>query len=138
MNALESHSIQDTDTLSLIYLPNQARSAVQSPSIEVTEQTQSPVEVTESPSEANNSLYCYNCVSKMSLLFMNLHNIPFKREHYIDLTVITFSTCILNKRVSSISKCISYFSYLKENTHLGMITFVHIVFGKTLRLFGEH
>ena len=71
-----SQSIPDTDT-SLIYLPNQARSTVQSPAIEVTAQNQSPVEVTKSPSEANNSLYCYSCVLKMSLLFMNLHNIIF-------------------------------------------------------------
>ena len=55
LNALESQSIPDTDTLSLIYLPNQARSTVQSPAIEVTEENQSPVEVTKSPSEANNS-----------------------------------------------------------------------------------
>ena len=41
--------------LSLIYLPNQARSTVQSPTIEVTEQNESPIEVTKSPSEANNS-----------------------------------------------------------------------------------
>ena len=75
LNALESQSIPDTDTLSLIYLPNQARSTVQSLAIEVTEQNQSAVEVTKSPSEANNSLYCYSCVLKMSLLFMNLHNI---------------------------------------------------------------
>ena len=75
LNALESQSIPDTDTLSLIYLPNQARSTVHSPAIEVTAQNQSPVEVTKSPSEANNSLYCYSCVLKMSLLFMNLHNI---------------------------------------------------------------
>ena len=37
LNALESQSIPDTDTLSLIYLPNQPRSTVQSPAIEVTE-----------------------------------------------------------------------------------------------------
>ena len=58
LNALESQSIPHTDTLSLIYLPNQARSTVQSPAIdhEVTEQNPSPVEVTlKSPSEANNS-----------------------------------------------------------------------------------
>ena len=71
LNALESQSIPDTDTLSMIYLPNQVRS----PAIEVTAQNQSPVEVIKSPSEANNSLYCYSCVLKMSLLFMNLHNI---------------------------------------------------------------
>ena len=75
LNALESQSIPDTDTLSLIYLPNQARSTVRSPVIEVTAQNQSPVEVTKSPSETNNSLYCYSCVLKISLLFMNLHNI---------------------------------------------------------------
>ena len=37
LTALESQSITDTDTLSLICLPNQARSTVQSPAIEVTE-----------------------------------------------------------------------------------------------------
>ena len=37
LNALESQSITDTDTLSLIYLLNQARSTVQSPAIEITE-----------------------------------------------------------------------------------------------------
>ena len=37
LNALESQSITDTDTLFLIYLPNQVRSTVQSPAIEVTE-----------------------------------------------------------------------------------------------------
>ena len=42
LNALESQRIPDTDT-SLIYLPNQARSTVQLPVIEVKEQNQSPV-----------------------------------------------------------------------------------------------
>ena len=58
LNALESQSIPDTDMLSLIYLPNQGRSTVQSPAIEVTGQNQSPapIEVTKSPFEANNSL----------------------------------------------------------------------------------
>ena len=55
LNALESQKIPDTDTLCLIYLPNQAHSTVQSPAIEVTEQNQSSVEVTKSPSQANNS-----------------------------------------------------------------------------------
>ena len=53
LNALESQRIPDRDAL--IYLPSQARSTVQSPAIEVTEQNQAPVEVTKSPSEANNS-----------------------------------------------------------------------------------
>ena len=43
LNALERQRIPDTDMLSLIYLPIQARSTVQSPAIEVTEQNQSPV-----------------------------------------------------------------------------------------------
>ena len=55
LNALERQRISDRDPLSPIYLPNQARSTVQSPAIEVTEQNISPVEVTKSPSEANNS-----------------------------------------------------------------------------------
>ena len=45
LNALESQSIPDTDT-SLIYLPNQAHSTVQSPAIEATEQNRPPLEVT--------------------------------------------------------------------------------------------
>jgi len=45
LNALESQSIPDTDTLSLIHLPNQGCSTDQSTPIEVTEQNQSPVEV---------------------------------------------------------------------------------------------
>ena len=55
LNALESQSTPDTDMLSVIYLPNQGRSTVQSPATEVTEQNESPVEVTKSPSEANNA-----------------------------------------------------------------------------------
>ena len=47
LNALESQRIPDRDTLCLIYLPNQARSTVQLPAIEVTEQNQLPVEVTK-------------------------------------------------------------------------------------------
>ena len=54
LNAPESQSIPDTDMLSLIYLPNQAHWTFQSPATEVTEQNQSPVEVTKSPTEANN------------------------------------------------------------------------------------
>ena len=38
LNALESQRISDRDTLSLIYLPKQARSTVHSLAIEVTEQ----------------------------------------------------------------------------------------------------
>ena len=56
LNALESQSIPDTDTLSLICLPSQACSTDQSPAIEVTEQNESPVEVTKSPVEANTIL----------------------------------------------------------------------------------
>ena len=44
MNALESRNNPDTEKLSLIYLPNQARWKVQP-----------PTEVTKSPSDANNS-----------------------------------------------------------------------------------
>ena len=93
LNALESQSIPDTDTLSLIYLPNQARSTVRSLAIEVTAQNQSPVEVTKSPSEAKNSLYCYSRVLKMSSVYESSQHYPLKEN--IDLTVITFSTCIL-------------------------------------------
>ena len=88
LNALESQRIPDTDTLSLIYLPNQARSTVQSPAIEVTEQNQSPVEVTKARFHYKQDsitthlalfyhtlfLYCYSCVLKMSPLFMNVRN----------------------------------------------------------------
>ena len=84
LNALESQKNRDTDTLSLIYLPNQARSTIQSPAIEVTEQNQSPVEVHFKQDLITTNLalfyhtlflYCYGCVLKMSLLFMNVHNI---------------------------------------------------------------
>ena len=89
MNALESQRIPDTDTLSLIYLPNQARSTVQSSAIEVTEQNQSPVEVTKARFHYKQDsitthlalfyhtlfLYFYSNVLKISLLFMNVHNI---------------------------------------------------------------
>ena len=44
LNAFESQSIPDTDTLSLVYLPNQARWT-----------DQSPVDVTKSPAEGNNA-----------------------------------------------------------------------------------
>ena len=54
LNALKSQSIPDTDTLSLICLQSHVRSTVQSPAIEITNQNESPVEVTKSPSEANN------------------------------------------------------------------------------------
>ena len=98
LNALESQRITDTDSLSLIYLPNLARSTVQSPAIEVTEQNQSPVEVTKSPSEANecsktltfkrdHRLHCdyiFNLYFKMKgcLLFPNVSGIfIFKGEH---------------------------------------------------------
>ena len=76
LNALESQRIPDTDTLSLIYLPNQACSTVQSPAIEVTEQNQSPVEETKARFHYKQDsitthlalfchtlfLYCYSCV----------------------------------------------------------------------------
>ena len=55
LNALESQNIPDTETLSLIYLPIQARWKVQSPT-EVTKVTKSPEEAnssTQSPFEAN-------------------------------------------------------------------------------------
>ena len=81
LNALESQSIPVTDTLSLIYLPNQARSTVQSPAIEVTEQNQSPVEVSKSPSHYD---YIFNLYFKMKgcLLFPNVSGIfIFKGEH---------------------------------------------------------
>ena len=76
LNALESQSIPDTDTLSLIYLLNQARSTVQSPAIEFTEQNQAPVEVTKSPSEANNSRQSpveANTILNKSLAFFVFH-----------------------------------------------------------------
>ena len=132
LNALENQSIPDTDTLFLIYLPNQARSTVQSPAIEVTEQNQSPVEVTKSPSEADSSLYCNSCFK----IYESSQHYPLKEN--IDLTVITFSTWILKWKGVCYFQMYLVFSFLKENTHLSTITFVHIVFRKTLFLFGEH
>ena len=92
LNALENQSIPDTDTLFLIYQPNQlqARSTVQLPAIEVTEQNQSPVDVTKSPSEANSSLYCNSCFKSVSSVYESSQHYPLKEN--IDLTVITLST----------------------------------------------
>ena len=73
LNALESQSIPDTDTLSLIYLPNQARLTVYSLAIEVTAQNQSPVEVTKSPSEANNFFYFHSSVGRASHQYRGGH-----------------------------------------------------------------
>ena len=107
MNALESQRIPDTDTLSLIYLPNQARPTVQSPAIEVTEQNQSPVEVTKARFHYKQDsitthlalfyhtlfLYFYSCFKNVSSVYECSQHYPLKEN--IDLTVITFSTCIL-------------------------------------------
>ena len=90
LNALGNQSIPDKDTLFLLYLPNQARSTVQSPAIEVTEQNQWPVEVTKSPSEANSSLHCNSCFKSVSSVSESSQHYPLKEN--IDLTVITFST----------------------------------------------
>ena len=68
LNALESQRISDTDTLSLIYLPNQARSTVQSYAF---------------------FLYCHS----VSSVYQCSQHYPLKEN--VDLTVITFSTCIL-------------------------------------------
>ena len=91
LNALESQRITDTDSLSLIYLPNLTRSTVQSPAIEVTEQNQSPVEVTKSPAEAN------ECSKTLT----------FKRDHrphcdYIFNLYFKIKGCLLFPNVSGI------------------------------------
>ena len=86
-------------------------------------------------------LYCYNCVLKMSLLFINVHRQHYPLKENIDLTgvltVTTFSTCILKWKGVFYFQMYLVSSYLKENTNLNIITFVHIVFRKTLCLFGE-
>ena len=111
LSALESQRIPDTDTLSLIYLPNRARSTIQSPAIEVTEQNQSPVEVTKARFHYSLSQARFNYNSSCSFLsyaifillqlcFKNVSSVSECSQHYplkenIDLTVITFSTCVL-------------------------------------------
>ena len=70
------------------------------------------------------------------LVYESSQHYPLKEN--IDLTVITFSTCILKWKGVFYFQMYLVFSYLKENTHLSMITFVHIVSRKTLCLFGEH
>ena len=133
LNALESQSIPDTDTLSLIYLPNQARSTVRSLAIEVTAQNQSPVEVTQSPSEANNFfILLQSCFKNVPSVYESSQHYPLKEN--IDLTVITFSTCILRWKGVFYFLMYLVFSYLKENAHLSMITFVHIVSRKSLSI----
>ena len=103
LNALESQRIPDTDTLSLIYLPNQARSTVQLPAIEVTDQNQSPIEVTKARFHYKQDsitthlalfyhtlfLYCYSCFKNVSSVYECSQHYPLKEN--IDLTVITFS-----------------------------------------------
>ena len=53
LNPLESHNIPDSETISYIYLPNQARWKVQSP-IEITKSSAEAINSTQQPSEANN------------------------------------------------------------------------------------
>ena len=100
----ESQRISDTDTLSLIYLPNQARSTVQSYAIFVLLQL---------------------CFKNVSSVYQYSQHYPLKEN--IDLTVITFSTCILKWKGVFYFQMYLVSSNLKENTHLSMI----IVFRKT-------
>ena len=79
----------------------------------------------------------------LQLCFKNVSSVYECSQHYplkenIDIAVITFSTCILKWNGVFYFQMYLVFSYLKENTQLSMITFVHIVFRKTLCLFGEH
>ena len=89
LNALESQRIPDRDTLSLIYLPNQARSTVQSPATEVTEQNQSPIEATKSPSQANNSTQSHveaKTISNKSPFSLTNTDLPIADFGYIVIT----------------------------------------------------
>ena len=71
LNALESQKTSDTDTLSLIYLPNQARSTVQSYAI---------------------FIFLQFCFKNVSSVYQCSQHYPLKEN--IDLTLITFSTCV--------------------------------------------
>ena len=79
----------------------------------------------------------------LQLCFKNVSSVYESSQHYplkenIDLTVITFSTCILKWKGVFYFQMYLVFSYLKENTHLSMITFLFTLSRKTLCLFGEH
>ena len=79
----------------------------------------------------------------MSPSFKNVSSVYESSQHYplkenIDLTVITFSTRILKWKGVFYFQMYLVFSYLKENTHLSMITFLFTLSRKTLCLFGEH
>ena len=76
------------------------------------------------------------CLKNVSSVYECSQHYPLKDN--IDLTVITFSTFILKWKGVFYFQMYLVSSYLKENSHLSMITFVHIVFRKTLCLFGEH
>ena len=75
----------------------------------------------------------------LQLCFKNVSSVNESSQHYplkenIDLTVITFSTCILKWKGVFYFQMYLVFSYLKENTHLGMITFVYIVSKNSLSI----
>ena len=75
----------------------------------------------------------------LQLCFKNVSSVYESSQHYplkenIGLTVITFSTCILKWKGAFYFQMYLVFSYLKENTHLSMITFVHIVAKNSLSI----
>ena len=76
------------------------------------------------------------CFKNVSSVYESSQHHPLKEN--IDLTVITFSTCILKWKGVFYFQMYLVFSYLKENTHLSMITFLFTLSRKTLCLFGEH
>ena len=136
LSALESQSIPDTDTLSLMYLPNQARSSGQF--------NRPPLRSQNKINRPLRSLY--NKIAfwgkeffiLLQLCFKNVSSVwifttlPFKREYWPHCDYIF--TCILKWKGDFYFQMYLVFSYLKENTHLSITTFVHIVFRKTLIL----
>ena len=88
--------------------------------------------------ESQRFLYCYSCVLKCLFCSWMFATLPFKREQWPHCKNFTFSTCILKWKGVFYFQIYLASSYLKENTHFRMITFVHIVFWKTLCPFGEH
>ena len=73
-----------------------------------------------------------SCFKNVSSVYESSQHYPLKEN--IDLTVITFSTCILKWKGVFYFQMYLVFSYLKENAHLSIITFVHIVSRKSLSI----
>ena len=87
------------------------------------------------PQYSSCSFLSYSIFILLQLCFRNISSVYECSQHYpikedIDLTVMTFSTCILKWKVVFYFQVYLVSSYVKENTRFSMITFVHIVFRK--------